>query len=91
MLRLSRVLSLMVSKAVIESANTDRVVAIELERSIYDELRELHRTRPRLVTFAPKQALRCALAGVRVRSRMRQRPGLSIATERLLLHLATER
>ena len=59
----SRVLSMMVSKAVIEAAaNADDAAAIELERSIYDELDALNRTRPRLVTFAPQLALRRVLA-----------------------------
>jgi hypothetical protein len=59
----SRVLSMMVSKAVIEAAaNADDAAAIELKRSIYDELDALNRTRPRLVTFAPQLALRRVLA-----------------------------
>jgi hypothetical protein len=54
---------MMVAKVVVESAaNADDAAAIELEQSIYDELDALNRTRPRLVTFAPKQALRRVLA-----------------------------
>ena len=53
----------MVNKVVVTSAaNADDAAAFELERSIYDELDALQRTRPRLVTFAPKQALRRVLS-----------------------------
>jgi hypothetical protein len=59
MLKRSRVLATMVNKvAVASAAKADDAAAIELEQAIYVELDALQRTRPQLVTFVPKQALR---------------------------------
>jgi hypothetical protein len=57
MLKLSRALSLMVTKVALESAARAKAVdAVALEQSIHDALGELNRTRPRLVAFAETRA-----------------------------------
>lgn len=55
----------------------------EFEDSVYRELAELHRTRPRLVAFAPAQALERVLALPEVRRRLVAREERSPARARL--------
>jgi hypothetical protein len=55
---MSRTLELLVAKAAIGTHDAMPADRAELERALNDALGELERSRPRIVEFAPKVALR---------------------------------
>ena len=53
--------------ATMRLAEPDRIHAAELERALYGTLGELRRLRPRIVEFAPRQAMQRVLHGANER------------------------
>jgi hypothetical protein len=80
---MSSTLATMVTRttATARLSNANAIDAKELEHAIHGGLDELHRTRPRIVTFAPHIALQRVLALPGVRERLERTTGHAMITD----------